>query len=347
MFTPILARQQSHSTLSIPSLAQALLPGPRGLILGVLLVLLQVAPAFAEAPAQSEKQRIAAASGIRLRATPAPSGKEVTKLFIGTVLKVLEQTAKQETIGGKADYWYRVATPEGQEGWVFGSLVWPLLPDQQVQTYLEIARQRMADEKTPFVDRADLVNFLKATVTQTPAKESAAHLELALWRAMRWTLAALSEGNVPKSAYEKWVQRQGDALVYSEPAGEWFVSGAFLWKLEEKYRGLPEAEALAWEAATTTPPGECEGYAPCYLAMSNSMEGEYLRRYPAGPHAGEALKALQQGLGTDGISDLDQEGRTDLREELGKLEAALGPVKLPEKKKALDQLQALRKAAGK
>jgi hypothetical protein len=310
-------------------------------------VLFQAVPALAGTPPQPEKQRIAAASGIRLRATPAPGGKEVTKLFIGTVLRELEHSAKQETIGGKKDYWYRVATPDGQEGWVFGSFVLPLEPERRVQAYLEIAKLRMADEKTPFADRADLVNFLKAEVAKESAKESAAPLELALWRAMRWTLASITPGDVPKSAYEKWVQRQGETLVYSEPAGEWFVSGTYLWKLEEKYRGLPEAEALAWEAATTPPPGECEGYAPCYLAISNGMEGEYLRRYPAGPHAGEALKALQQSLGTENLTDLDKETRADVHEELNKLEAALGPVKLPEKKQVLNGIQAMRKAAGK
>lgn len=316
------------------------------LMLGVLLLLFHVAPALAAAPPTTGKQRIAAASGVRLRATPAPGGKEVAKLFIGTVLRELEHSERKETIGGKTDFWYRVATPEGQEGWVFGSFVWPLEPERRVQTLLEIAKQRMADEKTPFVDRADLVNFLKREVEQSSGKDSAGPLELARWRAMRWALDALSAGDVPKTTYEKWVERQGDALVYSEPAGTWFVNSDLLWKLEEKYRGQPEAEALAWEAATTPLPGECEGYPPCYLALSNATDGEYLRRYPTGPHAGDALKEIQKVLGVDGLSELDKEGRSELRKELSGLEAALGKVKLPEKKKVLEQLQAMRKAAG-
>jgi Bacterial SH3 domain len=321
---------------------------PHSRLIPALLVLLgQLAPAvLAAAPPETEKQRITAASGVRMRTTPGATGQEVTRLFIGTELRVLERSERQEAVGGKTDFWYRVATPEGQEGWVFGSFVSPFEPERRVQTVLEIARQRMADEKAPFVDRTDLANFLKRAVEQESDKANAARLELARWRAVRWALSAITPQEVAKAVYEPWVKRQGESLVYSEPAGEWFVEGSVLWKLEEKYRGLPEAETFAWEAATTPFPGECEGYTPCYLALVNSSEGEYLRRYPTGPHAGEALKTLEQTLEMDGVAELDPDGRAELRTQLATLEAALGKVKPAQKKKVMEKLKALRKAAG-
>ncbi|WP_395821558.1 SH3 domain-containing protein [Archangium minus] len=317
----------------------------RCLLLAMLVLLCQLTPAFAAEPPKTEKQRITAASGVKMRATPRPDGQEVTRLFIGTELRELERSERQETVGSKKDYWYRVATPEGQEGWVFGAFVLPFEPERRVQTVLEIAGQRLADQKAPFVDRADLANFLKGAAEKAPDKASAARLELARWRAVRWALGALATEEVPKKAYEPWVKRQGEGLVYNELGAEWLVDSKGLWKLEEKYRGLPEAEAFAWEAATTPLLGECEGYTPCYLAAANATEGEYLRRYPSGPQAGKALAMLEETLGTDGF-ELDQDGRAELRKELDKLEATLGKVEPAKKKKVMEKLQALRKAAG-
>lgn len=321
------------------------MPQPR-LLLAMLVLLCQSAPALAAEPPKTEKQRIAAASGVKMRAAPRPDAQEVTRLFIGTELRELERSERQETVGGKTDSWYRVATPEGQEGWVFGAFVWPFEPERRVQTVLEIAGQRLADEKAPFVDRTDLANFLKGAVEQAPDKANAARLELARWRTVRWALEALVSNEVPKKAYEPWVKRQGEALVYNELAAEWLVDSKLLWKLEEKYRGLPEAEAFAWEAATTPILGECEGYPPCVLAAANATEGEYLRRYPTGPHAGEALAALEQSLGTDGVAELDPGDRAEVRKELGTLEATLGKVNPAQKKKVTEKLKALRKVAG-
>jgi hypothetical protein len=315
------------------------------IVLGVLLLLCHFAPAVAAEPPAVEKQRITVASGVKVRATPSPSGQEVTRLFIGTALRELGRSERQEAVGGQTDYWYRVATPEGQEGWVFGSFIQPLEPAKRVQTLVELTKQRVADENAPFADRADLANVLKKAAAEAADKESAAQLELARWRAVRWALNAQLTGDAQK-AHDAWVKRQGEDLVYSEPAGQWFVDSTVLWKLEEKYRGLPEAKAFAWEAATTPPPGECEGYAPCYLSVSNGMEGEYLKRYPTGPHAGEALKSLEQSLGSEGVAELDKEGKADLRKELSETEALLEKVEPAKKKKALEALKAMRKAAG-
>lgn len=321
------------------------MPQPR-LALTLLVLLCHAAPVLAAEPTTTEKQRITVASGVRMRATPHPDGQEVTRLFIGTELRELERSERQETLGDKKDSWYRVATPEGQEGWVFGAFVLPFEPERRVQTVLKIAGQRLADKKAPFVDRTDLANFLKSAVEKAPDKASAARLELARWRAVRWALGAIGSEEVPKKAYEPWVKRQGEALVYSEPAAEWLVDGGVLWQLEEKYRGQPEAEAFAWEAATTPSPGECEGYAPCVLERANATEGEYLRRYPTGPHAGEALASLEQVLVTDGIAELEQDDRASLNKALGTLEAALGKVNPAQTKKVMAKLKALRKAAG-
>ena len=52
------------------------------------------------------------------------------------------------------------------------------------------------------------------------------------------------------------------------------------------------AEAIAWEAVDNGMPGECEGYPPCELATLDALDGEYLRRHPAGAHVSDAVKRI-------------------------------------------------------
>src|SRR5215211_3209740 len=66
------------------------------------------------------KSRITVASGVRLRSSPATSADEVARLQIGAVVREMEQSAGKEKISNSEDYWYRVVTGDGKEGWLFG-----------------------------------------------------------------------------------------------------------------------------------------------------------------------------------------------------------------------------------
>ncbi|WP_257461832.1 SH3 domain-containing protein [Archangium lipolyticum] len=322
------------------------MPYPRLVFATLVLLLCQSAPVFAAAPPKAEQHRITLASGVKIRATPAAGGQEVTRLPIGTELRELERSERQETVGDKTDHWYRVATAEGKEGWVFGAFVRPFDPEQRVGIYLQIASQRMEDQNASFLDRADVANFLKRVTEKETDKAKLAMLELARWRAVSWALEAITP-DLPQTVYEPWAKRQGEALVNSELSGGWILKSGFLWKLEEKYRGLPEAEAFAWDAVKAPIEGECEGYAPCSLNLAQTMEGEYLRRYPAGPHAEEALKGLSEVLTLDeSITELDKDGRAELHKELKALEKALAKVKPEQKKTVVEKIKAMRKATG-
>src|SRR5690242_7020298 len=80
--------------------------------------------------AQSDEVKLDAAqakftivSAMRVRKAPQVSAEEVQRLKLGTVVNAVARSANQDTISGKTDYWYRVALPNGQTGWLFGGLL--------------------------------------------------------------------------------------------------------------------------------------------------------------------------------------------------------------------------------
>ncbi len=238
-----------------------------------------------EAPVKS---RITTATGVRVRTAPQTTAQEVTKLQLGLVVEVSERTAAREKIGAAADYWYRVAAPGGAEGWLFGGLTAPFDPQRRVESYLKIANDRLKIEEASFAERADLYKFLDRVAPE--AKEGAALAELELLRllALHQSLAAMPFDKLDAAPYKDWTKEHEKLIVYSEPAGLWFVRADALWALEKKYRGLAVAERIAWEASRLPLPGECEGYLPCYLSLVGLTDGEYLKLYPRGAHVGEA-----------------------------------------------------------
>jgi hypothetical protein len=86
------------------------------------------------------------------------------------------------------------------------------------------------------------------------------------------------------------------------------VRAADMWAAEEKYRGEPAAEALAWTAAAySAVPKVCGREVACAVARARAYWGEYLARYPNGVHAQEAM---------DAIAELRPRGENDDRLEL-------------------------------
>lgn len=64
------------------------------------------------------------ASGLRMRDNPITTNSTVVaSLNQGTIVEILGQSATEETIGGNTAYWFRIRTPEGLDGWVFGAFL--------------------------------------------------------------------------------------------------------------------------------------------------------------------------------------------------------------------------------
>jgi hypothetical protein len=302
--------------------------------------------------AQTAPQKLlVTAAGVRLRERPEAGAAEVGRLQLGAVVDGLERSAEKSRAGSSEDFWYSVSAPGGARGWVFGGLVSPFEPARRDALYLKLARDRLANSSNTFADLSELVRFLDRATREVKARGALAELELARLVALARSLAAMPFQELEQPPYKTWTEEREKEVVYSEPAGQWYVRAELFWDLQRKYAGLPSAERAAWEGAQTPMPGECEGYVPCYLYMESESNGKYLKLYPRGAHADAALAAISELLGQivdsfrEGNSpyEVPREDRANFRRSVAKLRAQLAPVPAAKKARVLGRLDAVAK----
>ena len=151
-----------------------------------------------------------------------------------------------------------------------------------------------------------------------------------------------------KEPHRSFLKRNDKDIVYSDPAGEWYVRSDRFWNLQKKYKTLAIADQIAWTAAENQLPGECEGYVPCYLSVIRMTYGEYLTLYPKGKYSRRAVQETVKSLGYmaddavsakknyDGIEAGDD---AEFIKAIKDLRGILSKTKHPETAKALAQLK--------
>ena len=151
-----------------------------------------------------------------------------------------------------------------------------------------------------------------------------------------------------KSPYREWLKAHSAEVIQNEFAGGYQLRSDVLWTLERKYHNLPVADRIAWEAAETFPPSDCEGDEVCH-AFIEEGEIKYLSLHPTGAHAAEALKNIADVLTDEVIKFANDKGgdkyaveqRTELKKLLSSLRLALAKTTAPGKNevtKRLDQI---------
>ena len=300
-------------------------------------------PASHLLPETPTGNKISIAAGVRVRTAPQTNASEVARLPIGTIVQELERAAQKERLGQREDYWYRIAASGAIQGWVFGSLIAPYDPARRDEIYQQIAAERLKATDATFGDHVDLANFLKRAAAESTKPESKAELELGYLLALRRSLDAIPFGKSEQSPFQSWINAQSQHILFSEEGGTWIVQSEQFWALHEKYAALPIGERIAWEGATNTLPGECEGYFPCVLARINITVGKYLAYYPTGAHAEEVLAALSDSLQEYVNDPLSSEERSSVREELNTLRAVVVKTSGALTAKVLQQLDQLNK----
>ena len=312
----------------------------------ILLLLAAHAPAATLAVQANTRSLITTASGVRLRERPDAGAAEVGRLQLGLVVEELERSAEKAIVGSTEAFWHRVSAPGGARGWVFGSLVAPFDPARRDEIYQRLAAERVANAAATFADLTELVRFLDRATKQVTRRDALAELELTRLVALARSLANISLGDLEKPPYKLWVTEHEREIVYSEPAGQWYVRAELFWALQQKYRALPLAERAAWEAAQTPLPGECEGYLPCYLYLETETNGKYLKLYPRGTHAGAALSELSEFFGhvtedlrgANPVYEVPPADRANFRKSVAALRAQLALVPAAKKARVLGQL---------
>lgn len=322
----------------------AMLLAARGLI--AALIISTSLTSIARSGSQSDgKWRITVASGVRLRSAPNTSAEEVARLQIGSVVRELERSASKEKIGGAEDYWYRISTGDGKQGWLFGSFAIAFDSNNPAEAYQKIASERLKTEKLSFADLTDLVRFLSAARADVKEGAALAELEFARVLALRRALIEVPVDYAQGSPYDAWIKSNEANLAFSDPAAMWFVRSDLFWNLQKKYSALPVAERIAWEGANNPIPGECEGYVPCHLAALNWTFGRYVSLYPRGAHAEEAMKGVVELL--EPLIELVKgekptaEDKTEARKELAELRETVMKTSGEKKTAALDLINKL------
>lgn len=304
----------------------------------------KVSPSPPKTPiAQEFAQVIATAAGARIRAKDSTSSPELRRVKLGTLIKVLEKTKND---------WYRIeipAKPKNVIGWISGQVADDWDAAKREEIYLRIIEKNYKSDKMSFLDASELFDFL--TKAQTEVKNPKLLPDFGFKRllALRLALKAIPFGKAEEKPYKDFLKINDKSVVYSEPAGEWFVRSELFWDLQKKYSSSPIAEDIAWEATGNPLPGECEGYVNCYLFLLRETDAKYLELYPNGKYSLESLKNIQNLLEPI-VADLAEKkvynGPTDVsdRAEFNRLIAEIRTIvsKLPiaeqEKQKTIQQL---------
>jgi len=309
------------------------------------------APAHAqEVSLGGARQKITTASAVRARTAPDTTAAEVTRLKLGTVLSADARSAEQVEVGGKKEYWYRVALPEGGgTGWVFGGLLADYDPARRGETVRRIVEERLKAETMSFDDGVDFYNFVEAALAGASGA-ARGELELARLHAVNFAAGAMGaddQGRPSKPDFQKAHERE---IYYHELAGGWAVKSEAFWELEKKYRGTPLGDRIAWDAANALYPGECESDEVCQFLRLQDTQGQYLGLYPTGAHAPEALQNLKEALASQELDaslknksneQYARQEREALQKALAEVRAAVSKANAPERAEVLRRLEQL------
>jgi hypothetical protein len=235
----------------------------------------------------SSQTLITAATNVRLRSEPDTGSAILAMLPLGTELELAESIRR----GG----WISVRTTGGDEGWIDESLTVPVSDSTYPQVIRDLITARLNREGDGFVARAELVAFIEIALERDWSVDDRAWLELQRLHALAATL-----GTIPfyrtrwDDRLTSWIEARAAEIDYSEPGGHWLMNRDMILDRHDRYRSTPAADEIAWFAVQNGLSGECEGFLVCYLEWSDRLEGEYLRRQPAGAYVEEAAARVQR-----------------------------------------------------
>lgn len=258
-------------------------------ILPTLAAFVALPPAWAQSPGY-----LVTACAVRLRVLPEVGSREVGRLSLGDELQVLEQSPIAVTLKGLTAPWLRVRTGEGREGWVFGAFLASLPPEGPEALLRQVLQARRDRAELPVSEWAETLAFLDRQLARPGSPDLRAELELARLEAVIGLLAALPpDGHASDKPPSHPALRPFEKdLVYSEPAGQWFLKAKVLWELHARHRDLPAGDRIAYAASRAPLPGETEGDLSAVLGVVRLTQGRYLEARPKGAFVAPTLAAM-------------------------------------------------------
>jgi hypothetical protein len=248
----------------------------------LVLILSGVTPDIA-----SSQTLITAAANVRLRSAPDTGSAILTMLPLGTELELAESTRR----GG----WIPVRTTGGDEGWIDETLTVPVTDSTYPQVIRDLISARLNREGDGFVASAELVAFIESALERDWSDDDRARMELQRLHALAATLGTIPFNRARwDDRLTSWIADRAAEIDYNEPGGHWMMNRDMILDRHDLYRATAAGDDIAWFAVQNGLSGECEGFLVCYLEWSDKLEGEYLRRQPAGKYVEEAAARVQR-----------------------------------------------------
>ena len=232
-----------------------------------------------------DPNRIAGASNVRLRTAPADTAAVAATVALGTPLVELES-------GGESAAWVRVRLADGRDGWMPAQLTRRFTSETRWSTTEALIKERLARQGDSFAARVELLNFVEQSTSTVTDPEASGRQALYWLQAITRVVDRIPPSLVRAEPYASWLATRKEVLVFNTPARRWLVRQETMRALHRREQDTSAADEIAFFAANHGMPGECEGFVPCHARRSDALEGEYLRRHPAGRHAAEAVATV-------------------------------------------------------
>jgi hypothetical protein len=304
---------------------------------------LLLAAAFSTAFVLQDPTRIAGASNVRIRATPIDSAALVATIPLGAPLFELET-------GGESGSWVRVRLADGRDGWIPSRLTRKVTAESKWAVTEALIKERLGRQGDSFAAHVELVELIESIRPALSDAEASGRAGLYWLQAVSNALSIIPRSQMRAEPYASWVAARKHVVVYNEPGGRWILRQEAVADLHRREQDSSSADDIAWFAARLGLAGECEGFLPCYVRRANALDGEYLRRHPAGRHVSESVSAIASAATRwpqtgQGIFDRSRDC-AELIASLDSLRAAVAATRTDARATALEALDALRRPCG-
>lgn len=276
----------------------------------------------------------------RIRSQPNVGSETLKLADIGTVFTVISEK----------NNWSNVELSEDKNGWVSNTITAKYDDSKRGKIFQEIAEKYLKRDNLDLKTAGELLRFLPKAADEARTYEIGGDLRLKRLSVLRSALDSIPFDKTDTSPYKEFLKENENEVVYSEPAGKWYVRSDVFWELQSRYAPHKIGDEIAWQAALNPIPGECEGYINCHIYILRATAGEYLNFYPNGKHSREALKNLTnllEPLTADSsvkrvyYAANDTSDRAEFNKLLTELRAIVAKLVYVEKNKTLAQIQTI------